>query len=218
MSEAASTAARDAHGRFQPGMSGNPAGKKPGTRNWSSAFRQMLADGDVTAAGRFIIQKAHEGNFAACKFIIDHVDPKPRGRPIELDVAPAASLVDRYAALTRAMLGGAISPQEAHAMARLLEREAALQAAEPARRRAAARAAAPAAAPAPAATLDLHSACKSPIGDGEPVSRHARRRSLPDWRAGVGRQALMSRSPASGLHPEISRAPNARSEPRRAAA
>ncbi len=184
---------RDASGRFQPGMSGNPAGKKPGTRNWSSVFQQMLADGDVEAAGRLIIGKLHEGSFTAAKFIIDHVDPKPRGRPIALDVAPGARLVDRYRALTNAMLGGEISPQEAAAMARLLEREAALEAADQATasRRRAAPVETPAAAPKPGP--DLHPACI-------PASRHAVAARKPDLRSSVSPQALMAHAPASGLH------------------
>src|SRR5258708_5908950 len=44
---------RDASGRFLPGRSGNPAGKKPGTRNRTTEIRAMLAEGDEMAEARF---------------------------------------------------------------------------------------------------------------------------------------------------------------------
>jgi hypothetical protein len=209
MSEAASMAGRDGRGRFQPGLSGNPAGKQPGTRNLATRFRLLLEEGDFEAAGRLIIQRARAGNLAAARFIIDHVDPKPRGRAIALDVAPEARLVERYAALTRAMLAGELSPQEAGAMARLLEREAALRAAEPATASAAARDTPPVAAPQPAPALDLHSACNS--GRREPMPPRwpdITRISTsildrPDWRGSVSRHALTASWPASGLHSAI---------------
>src|SRR4051794_32669942 len=68
--------ARDARGRFQPGQSGNPAGKAPGTLNHATRFRLSLEAGDFQAASRLIVQKMREGNFAAARFIVDHVDPK----------------------------------------------------------------------------------------------------------------------------------------------
>jgi hypothetical protein len=52
MTEAASAtvssiaAARDARGRFQPGCSGNPAGKKPGTLNRATILKRVMAEGD----------------------------------------------------------------------------------------------------------------------------------------------------------------------------
>jgi hypothetical protein len=149
----------------------------------------MLEEDDFHAAARVIIDKAKAGHFTAAKFVVDHVDPKPRGRPITLDVAPDATLLQRYAALTRAMLTGEISPQEAHAVARVLEREATLQRSEGAAARAPVAAPKPAARPAP----DLHPACKPPLA-AAPAPQ-------PDWRGGVSQAALMRKSPASRLHP-----------------
>jgi hypothetical protein len=201
MNEAASMAGRDGRGRFQPGLSGNPAGKAPGTRNHSTRFRLLLEDGDFEAAGRLIIERARAGNLAAARFIVDHVDPKPRGRAVALDVASDSSLVERYAALTRAMLAGELSPQEAAAMARLLEREAALRAREPAPVRAAA---APVPAPHPEPAPDLHSACIVRRHDPAPRRRDVTQQAGdPDWRAAVSQHALTAGGPASGLHPAI---------------
>jgi hypothetical protein len=48
---------RDANGRFLPGQSGNPAGKKPGTRNRATTLREALKDGEDAAAARFIVDR-----------------------------------------------------------------------------------------------------------------------------------------------------------------
>ncbi len=61
---------RDANGRFQPGQSGNPAGKKPGTRNRATLLREELRDGEDGAVARVIIDKALAGNSMAARFVI----------------------------------------------------------------------------------------------------------------------------------------------------
>src|SRR5258705_3725462 len=94
MIDAAPTTVRDGRGRFQPGQSGNPAGKQSSTRNHSTRFRLLLEDGDFEAAGRLIVERARAGNLAAARFVVDHVDPRPRGRAVALDVAPDSSLVE----------------------------------------------------------------------------------------------------------------------------
>lgn len=211
MTDAASTAGRDGRGRFQPGQSGNPAGKKPGTLNVRTQFRLMLADGDFEGASRFIIDKS-TSNLSAARFVVDHADPKPRGRRIALDVAPDAGLVERYAALTRALIAGEISAQEATTMARLLERDAALQKSAAA---SAARPPAPSPAPAPHPTPARHSAPrpKATPAAPAPVMPEASRRTAegraPDWRGSVSWQALMAESPASDLHVQVARQPHA---------
>src|SRR6266566_4683361 len=55
------TAMRDANGRFLPGRSGNPAGKKQGTRNRATLLREALADGEDAQVARIVIDKALAG-------------------------------------------------------------------------------------------------------------------------------------------------------------
>jgi hypothetical protein len=73
-------AIRDANGRFVPGRSGNPAGKKPGTRNRATVLRAALSDGEDKAAARIVIDKALAGDAVAARFIVDRLTPRPRGR------------------------------------------------------------------------------------------------------------------------------------------
>ncbi|MEJ0071585.1 MAG: DUF5681 domain-containing protein [Pseudomonadota bacterium] len=50
MTESPPPAVRDGRGRFVPGSSGNPAGKKPGTRNHATVLKELLRDGEAEAA------------------------------------------------------------------------------------------------------------------------------------------------------------------------
>src|SRR5213082_1251233 len=79
-------AQRDANGRFAPGQSGNPWGKKPGTRNRASVLREALGDGEDIAAARIVIDKALSGDLVAARFVVGRLEPRPRSRPIELDL------------------------------------------------------------------------------------------------------------------------------------
>ncbi len=115
---------RDANGRFVPGQSGNPAGKKPGTRNRATVLREALADGEDVAAARIVIDKALAGNAVAARFIIDRLEPRPRGRAVSLDLpvgASAGAVVAAYDTTLRALASGEITPDEALAVTRVLD-------------------------------------------------------------------------------------------------
>jgi len=129
---------RDANGRFVPGQSGNPAGKKPGTRNRATVLREALADGEGVAAARIVIDKALAGNAVAARFIIDRLEPRRRGRVVSLDLpegASAGAVVAAYDTTLRAMASGEITPDEALTVTRVLDgRLRALKAAARAKR------------------------------------------------------------------------------------
>jgi len=115
------SATRDAHGRFQPGRSGNPKGKAPGTRNRATALKAALRDGEDEAAARVVIERATGGDFAAARFLLDRLEPKPRTRPLPLDLPPDADIATAQQAVYAAFVTGQISPNEALAAARYLD-------------------------------------------------------------------------------------------------
>jgi hypothetical protein len=115
---------RDTNGRFLPGQSGNPAGKKPGTRNRATALREALKDGEDAAAARIVIDKALSGDAVAARFIVDRLMPRPRSRTIELDLPAGAGAADILAASNAtiaAMAAGEITPDEALTVTRVLD-------------------------------------------------------------------------------------------------
>jgi len=126
-------AVRDGQGRFAPGRSGNPKGKKPGTLNRATAIKAALAgalgDGEAATAARVIIERALKGDFAAARFVIGRVDPKPRGREIVLtlpDDAQPCDVIEAYDATLTAMVTGEITPDEALVVGRFLAQRAAM--------------------------------------------------------------------------------------------
>src|SRR4051794_26568802 len=88
MTDLDTSSARDGRGRFQPGTSGNPAGKKPGTRNRANRIRELLDDGDVEVAVQVLRDKLRAGDGVAARFILDRLFPKPRDREIDLGLPP----------------------------------------------------------------------------------------------------------------------------------
>ncbi len=112
---------RDANGRFIPGQSGNPAGKRPGTRNRATVLREALRDGEEAATARIVIDKALSGNQVAARFVVDRLMPRPRGRTIELDLPADADMLAGYDATVQAMVSGEITPDEALTMTRVLD-------------------------------------------------------------------------------------------------
>jgi hypothetical protein len=121
--DALADAARDIRGRFQPGQSGNPAGKKPGTLNHATRWRQRLAEGDEDGFADHIVGQARKGDFRAIRFVLEQIDPKPRGRAVPFEVDPKASVLDKFAALFKALSAGDITADEARTLALVIESE-----------------------------------------------------------------------------------------------
>jgi hypothetical protein len=115
---------RDERGRFVPGVSGNPAGKAPGTRNRVTMLRAALDSEEGPAMARVIIDKALAGDVVTAKFCLDRLEPKPRNRAIEIDLPAGATARDLVAAFdetVRAMAAGEITPDEAVQVTRVLD-------------------------------------------------------------------------------------------------
>jgi hypothetical protein len=116
---------RDQKGRFRPGSSGNLTGKKPGTRNRATLLKEALRDGEGTTVARVVIDKALAGDAVTARFLLARLEPKPRGRPIHLEIpegeSPAGEVVATFNAALRAMAAGEITPDEAVSVARFLE-------------------------------------------------------------------------------------------------
>ncbi len=117
------SAARDVRGRFQPGVSGNPAGKKLGTLHKKTQMERWLAEGDADTIGTKIVAKAKAGEWGPARFVLERLDPKPRHRPIELNFPDGATRLECMEETRRWMSAGGISPAEANDIARFLKSE-----------------------------------------------------------------------------------------------
>src|SRR5579864_4850674 len=70
--------------RFVKGVSGNPAGRPPGSRNAATELAQALLDGEADALVRRCVGLALDGNPAAMKLCLERLVPR-RGLRRRLD-------------------------------------------------------------------------------------------------------------------------------------
>ncbi len=115
--------------RWQPGQSGNPAGRPRGSRNKRTAMIQELFDGEVEAVARKLIELAKAGDIAAITILLDR--SLPRRRPIEIELPEVRGITDNSVAgdaVIAAVAAGEITTDEAEHLMRLLESNAKLAA------------------------------------------------------------------------------------------
>lgn len=111
-------------GQFQAGQSGNPAGKRAGTRNRASLAVEALLDGEAEALTRRAIEMALEGDGPAMRLCLDRLCPPRKDRPVTFDLPPietAADVTKATSAIVKAVAAGEISPSEAQEVAGVLE-------------------------------------------------------------------------------------------------
>jgi hypothetical protein len=122
---AAENAAPKQRGRpFAKGESGNPAGKKPGTRNRTTVLVEKLIDGEGEAIAKTAISLAKAGDPALLKALLDRIAPPRREATITValpEIRSAADLPAAAAGLINAVADGAITPSEGQGLATLLE-------------------------------------------------------------------------------------------------
>ncbi len=111
-------------GQFKPGQSGNPTGKPRGARHRATVAAEALLDGEAEALTRRAVELALEGDTTALRLCLERVLPPRKGRPINFTLPKMTNTGDLRAAAL-AILGavseGDISPEEAAAVAPLIE-------------------------------------------------------------------------------------------------
>ena len=110
--------------RFQPGRSGNPRGRPPGSRNKTTRAIDALFDGEAEALTRKAIELAKAGDLVALRLCLDRICPPQKDRPVpfalpELRTAEDAKLA--ASALLKAVADGELTPSEASEIGRLLD-------------------------------------------------------------------------------------------------
>ena len=109
---------------FTKGKSGNPRGKKPGSRNKATLAAQNLLDGEADALTRIAIKLAKGGDMVALRLCLDRIIPPRKDRPIALKM-PLIEGTTGLEAASSAVLGavaiGEITPSEGQALSTILE-------------------------------------------------------------------------------------------------
>lgn len=110
--------------QFEPGRSGNPAGRPKGARHKYTMAAMALLDGESEALTRTAINKALAGDMVALRLCLERIVSPVKERPITLalpKVKEAADLPKFTAALLAAVGGGEIDPGQAASVAKIVE-------------------------------------------------------------------------------------------------
>jgi hypothetical protein len=114
---------------FQPGQSGNPAGRPPGSRNRRSLVSEVMIDGEAEALVRRAIDQGLDGDLRAIRLLLDRLEPARKERPLDFALPPLEKYEDGpavYAAIAAALSRGELTPGEAESLSRIIDRQVAV--------------------------------------------------------------------------------------------
>jgi hypothetical protein len=101
---------------FQPGQSGNPAGRAVGSRNKKTLAVEAALFEHAQELVDDLVARAKRGEPAAMRLAMERILPAGRGRPLPIELPPVRSGEDAYAAagvIMDALKEGALSAREA---------------------------------------------------------------------------------------------------------
>lgn len=129
MNEKPANSGRKQDGTFAPGVSGNPAGKRPGTRHAITRAIETLLEGEHEALTRKAVDLALCGDTTALRLCLERLAPPRKDAPVSFALPPiktAGDAVQASAALLEAVAGGEVTPDEAGRVMALLTAHKAL--------------------------------------------------------------------------------------------
>src|SRR5262245_15763900 len=108
---------------FPAGVSGNPRGKLPGTRNRITRLAEALMDDSAEEIVQMAIKKALKGSDANIELIVDRLVAPRRSRPITVklpEIKSSADVVYALAAINEALYRGEIDGEQLDSLTRYL--------------------------------------------------------------------------------------------------
>jgi hypothetical protein len=109
---------------FQKGESGNPAGKKPGTRHKVTLAIERLLDGEGEELTRKAIELALAGDLTALRLCLERICPPRKSRPIAIDlpdVKTCEGVSQAQSTVVQAVGEGELTPDEGQVLSNILE-------------------------------------------------------------------------------------------------
>ena len=110
---------------FQPGQSGNPAGRPIGARNRKTLLMEALLEDDGEDLTRRLVEKALTGDATAMRLCMERLLPRMRERPIPFPLPPIAGPADvgnAAAEIQGAVETGVLTPREALDLLRVVDK------------------------------------------------------------------------------------------------
>ena len=111
---------RDHAGRFQPGNPGRPKG----ARHAALVALDAIGADNARDVMQAVVDAAKAGDMRAADILLSRLWPARKGRPVTLDMPPlrtAADVAGALAEVAAEMAAGTITPEEAGAVAAVLE-------------------------------------------------------------------------------------------------
>jgi Family of unknown function (DUF5681) len=111
--------------RFQPGHSGNPAGRPPGSQNKETLAAQAVLEERAEEMVTNIMDRAKNGDPTAMRLCMERLVPTGRNRPVAIDLPVVKTPDDAQAALavvTAELAAGTLTISEASALIGLIDR------------------------------------------------------------------------------------------------
>jgi hypothetical protein len=111
-------------GQWKKGQSGNPAGMPKGTRHRATQLAEKLMEDDAEDIVRAVVNAAKAGDPTAMRLCIERLIPVRKGRPVVFDlpaIETAAGVANALGAIAGAMAAGELTPDEAGAVAGVIE-------------------------------------------------------------------------------------------------
>jgi len=109
---------------FQPGQSGNPNGRKKGSRNKITQAIEALLDGEGEALTRKAIELGLKGDITALRLCLDRLAPPRRDRHVSFElpkIENAKYAAGAITAMLEAVAAGDLTPSEASEVTKLLD-------------------------------------------------------------------------------------------------
>jgi hypothetical protein len=108
---------------FKPGQSGNPAGKKPGTRNRATRALEELLEGQAEKLTQKAIDMALAGDMTALKLCLERIYPPRKDKPVEFPlpaINSARDAADVMSSVMTAVAAGQLTPADASELSKVV--------------------------------------------------------------------------------------------------